>query len=444
MATLFLLRADWNLDCSLHVFVMLVSCSSAASTSTDAASREQEQQLLVAAFLFLSPTVHSSRLFFFNTTMADTAPALPIAGCFLFGFFNNSESESDSDSDFDLDLLSYSDSIFHHFHHFLSIPSLKNTSFTMPRNLGYTNYSSTEVKSFLDVLEEQLPIGPDQWQEVADLHEQNGYNNRDPYSLRRKFNTLHKKTCPTGDPHMPEDVKQAKRIKYLIGDKANLIDASSPQFDLLSGGYGANVDEPTQEHLLGQPTQLTQTQDNGANAAADPPTNTAAPTATPTNAAVLTNAAVPTDTAAPTDLLTAAPTGPTATAAPTSPTATAPTARMTTVSPHPTAPHPTAPHLTTPSPSLKRKWNRHSSSTNSDFLATYQASLLEAREERIAAREQREEERRAAREERNADRKEAREFFMQAMQAWMAVNNNPRKQRRRRNRDDDDDKDDDE
>ena len=368
--------------------------------------------------------------------MADTAqaPALPIVASW-FLFFNNLESESDSDpdledcDDFDSDDF---DSIFH-FHHFLSIPPLQN-AFTMPRNSGYTNYSSTEVKSFLDVLEQQLPIGPDQWQEVADIHERNGYNHRDPYSLRRKFNTLHKKTCPTGDPHMPEDVKQAKRIKYLIGDKANLIDAS-PQFDLLSGGYGANVDEPTQEHLLGQPTQLTQTQDNGANAAADPPTNTAAPTATPTNAAVLTNAAVPTNTAAPTDLLTAAPTGPTATA---------PTARMTTVSPHPTAPHPTAPHLTTPSPSLKRKWNRHSSSTNSDFLATYQASLLEAREERIAAREQREEERRAAREERNADRKEAREFFMQAMQAWMAVNNNPRKQRRRRNREDDDDEDDDE
>ena len=44
----------------------------------------------------------------------------------------------------------------------------------MPKNQGYTNYSSTEVKAFLDVLEEKLPIGPDQWQEVADIHEQNG------------------------------------------------------------------------------------------------------------------------------------------------------------------------------------------------------------------------------------------------------------------------------
>ena len=137
--------------------------------------------------------------------MTDTAPppALPIAAWFLFGFIDF-ESESELDSDPDSDLLSDSDFS----HHFISIPSLKNT-FTMPKNQGYTNYSSTEVKSFLDVLEQQLPIGPDQWQEVADIHEQNGYKHRDAYSLRRKFNTLHKKTCPTGDPHMPEDVKQA-------------------------------------------------------------------------------------------------------------------------------------------------------------------------------------------------------------------------------------------
>ena len=60
-----------------------------------------------------------------------------------------------------------------------------------------------------------------------------------------------------------------------------------------------------------------------------------------------------------------------------------------------------------------------------DFLETYQASLLEAREERKAVREEREEGKRAACEERNEDRKEAREFFMQAM-STIAVMINPR------------------
>ena len=71
---------------------------------------------------------------------------------------------------------------------------------------------------------------------------------------------------PTGDPDMPDDVRQAKSIKYLIGEKANLIDVS-PQFDLQNGQYiasvsttaaGADINEPTQQHLLGKPTQLTQ------------------------------------------------------------------------------------------------------------------------------------------------------------------------------------------
>ena len=55
------------------------------------------------------------------------------------------------------------------------------------------------------------------------------------------------------------------------------------------------------------------------------------------------------------------------------------------------------------SSALKRRWAPWNS-FNSKFLEIYQASRVEAREER-----------RAAREERNKYRKEASEFFMQAM-----------------------------
>ena len=215
---------------------------------------------------------------------------------------------------------------------------------TMPKNQGYSNYSSTEVKSFLDVLEDKLPIGPDQWQEVADLHEQNGFKHWDAYSLRRKFNTLHKKTCPTGDPDMPNDVRQAKSIKYMIGEKANLIDAS-PQFDLQNGGYGATITagttdakEPTQqqEHLLlGQPTQLTQTQEQTQDAGDGGTTTTTARQNTPPP---MVNTAPPVVNTAPPMVNTL-------------------NIRTTSAS---CTPSPAAP------PPLKRKWNRHSSSsTNS-------------------------------------------------------------------------------
>ena len=222
--------------------------------------------------------------------------------------------------------------------------------------------------------------------------------------------------CPTGDPDMPDDVRQAKSIKNMIGDKANLIGASA-QFDLQSGRYGAgavadisNI-EPTQQQqlLLGQPTQdeLTQTQEQDERTQDE--TQELVPPAAPntnTNTVLNTNMNTVPNTATPRITNT-----------------TFPPPRPNNTTAAVAAPrHPIV--SGTPSPAFKRKWNRHSSSTNSDFLETYQASLLEAREERIAAREEREEERRAAREERNEDRKEAREFFMQAM-STIAVMMNP-------------------
>ena len=46
--------------------------------------------------------------------------------------------------------------------------------------------------------------------------------------------TLQRKTIPTGDPTCPPEVKQAKRIKYKLGQKADLGDATEP-FDLENG-----------------------------------------------------------------------------------------------------------------------------------------------------------------------------------------------------------------
>ena len=78
----------------------------------------------------------------------------------------------------------------------------------------------------LSVLEEVLPIGPEEWDEVVNKHAVGcrWIPGRDVDSIRRKFASLHRKQIPTGDPNMPEDVKLAKRIKYMIGDKANIGD----------------------------------------------------------------------------------------------------------------------------------------------------------------------------------------------------------------------------
>ena len=60
------------------------------------------------------------------------------------------------------------------------------------------------------------------------------YAGRDVQSVKRKYNSLHRLQIPTGDPNMPEEVRQAKRIKHTIGLKADLGDGEE-QFDLEEG-----------------------------------------------------------------------------------------------------------------------------------------------------------------------------------------------------------------
>ena len=84
-------------------------------------------------------------------------------------------------------------------------------------------YSTEEVDHLLQSLREHLPIGPEEWDLVASEHVKTwGQNGRDTTSLRRKFNQLVKQKTPTGDPHCPPHVREAKRIMIGIRQKAEL------------------------------------------------------------------------------------------------------------------------------------------------------------------------------------------------------------------------------
>ena len=61
-----------------------------------------------------------------------------------------------------------------------------------------------------------------------------GQEHRDVPSLKRKYNVLHRLQIPTDDPNMPDEVRQAKRIKHTIGLKADLGDGEE-EFDLEEG-----------------------------------------------------------------------------------------------------------------------------------------------------------------------------------------------------------------
>jgi hypothetical protein len=74
-------------------------------------------------------------------------------------------------------------------------------------------------------VEEVLPIGGDEWDQVRDLHlERYPDHDRNTLSLRRKFTELHKSTIPTGDPNIPRSVLRAKEIFARIISRADTAD----------------------------------------------------------------------------------------------------------------------------------------------------------------------------------------------------------------------------
>ena len=72
------------------------------------------------------------------------------------------------------------------------------------------NYTLRELMSLLRIIEDVLPIGPEEWAQCTSRHAET-YHGRDLASLRRKYNNLHRMKVPTGDPSCPDEVKLAKK-----------------------------------------------------------------------------------------------------------------------------------------------------------------------------------------------------------------------------------------
>mmetsp|Transcript_6154 Transcript_6154/g.17517 ORF Transcript_6154/g.17517 Transcript_6154/m.17517 type:complete len:354 (+) Transcript_6154:1480-2541(+) len=127
---------------------------------------------------------------------------------------------------------------------------LSCSSFIMPKNNkggrrnGSNNYSEVELRHCFAILREVRPIGPDEWQQVADRHADK-YPGRDVDSIRRKYSSCHRKQVPTGDPNCPWEIREAKYIKYLIGLKAEVGDGEDLYDMEANGGTGAFVSVST-------------------------------------------------------------------------------------------------------------------------------------------------------------------------------------------------------
>eukprot|EP00536_Pseudo-nitzschia_multiseries_P007992 jgi/Psemu1/19252/gm1.19252_g len=112
----------------------------------------------------------------------------------------------------------------------------------MNMNVGEKNYSRSEVLELLYTLKATLPVGPEEWAQVAQIHNDNFPDtNRSVENLRRKYNDLYRKQIPTGDPNCPKEVKLAKRVKYLIKGKQGVGDGQEPY--RMEEGYQNNTED---------------------------------------------------------------------------------------------------------------------------------------------------------------------------------------------------------
>ena len=85
---------------------------------------------------------------------------------------------------------------------------------TQGQKKGVGNYGRIETKHMLDTMEKIVPIGPEEWNRVVDEHDELYPGKRTVDSIQRRFMNLHCKLAPTESPNMPDDVRQAKRIKH--------------------------------------------------------------------------------------------------------------------------------------------------------------------------------------------------------------------------------------
>ena len=125
------------------------------------------------------------------------------------------------------------------------------------RRASSKNYGIEETRHLFAILTTIVPIGPDEWQRVCDEHNLN-YPGRDLNSIKRRYATLYRKQMPTGNPNMPWEVREAKTIKRLIGEKAMMGDGQE-HFDLQQG-FGNNNPAPTLPARDPTPTPLVLTE----------------------------------------------------------------------------------------------------------------------------------------------------------------------------------------
>jgi hypothetical protein len=95
----------------------------------------------------------------------------------------------------------------------------------MPRGIGWKR---PELEFLLQLIEERLPVGGEEWAKVAELHDKEyPENKRDKDCIKRKYSKLYLTKMPTGDPSCPWSVGRAKSINEQIKRKCDITEGNS-------------------------------------------------------------------------------------------------------------------------------------------------------------------------------------------------------------------------
>ena len=87
------------------------------------------------------------------------------------------------------------------------------------------NFSKTEINILLNIIEDVVPIGSEEWKQVETRHRQHYPQlDRSRDTLKRKFRQLYGSRPGTGNPTIPEEVRKAKDILEAIKSKQNVSD----------------------------------------------------------------------------------------------------------------------------------------------------------------------------------------------------------------------------
>ena len=107
----------------------------------------------------------------------------------------------------------------------------------MSQGRGYT---VAEINCLIEIVEEILPIGPNDWDRVTQRHcSYYPGNGRTRETLKRKFASLYNHKKPTGDQNHPLYMRNAKRIWDLIKAEMDVSDGEG----LGDNGAAEDLDE---------------------------------------------------------------------------------------------------------------------------------------------------------------------------------------------------------